>query len=144
MKYKKSTSTLNTEMWFTREKKLFPYSHLRCSYIFFCKENDVDGDIRLKDMKSIHALRAQKKIYFRDNYPVNHHLEYIWRDIQIISCMDNFPLIIFDFALSRNCYYIFISWENTSIIQLNSYNIKFRSDIFKFCLTPKLLLYFHL
>ena len=110
---------------------------------FFTKKNDVDGDIGLKDMKSIHAQRAMKKIYFRDNYPVNHHLEYIWRDIQIISCMDNFPLIIFDFALSRNCYYIFISWENTSIIQLNSYNIKFRSDIFKFCLTPKLLLYFH-
>ena len=111
---------------------------------FFLQKNDVDGDIRLKDMKSIPAQRALKKIYFRDNYPVNHHLEYIWRDIQFISCMDNFPLIIFDFALSRNYYYIFISWENTSIIQLNSYNIIFRSDIFKFCFTPKLLLYFHL
>ena len=110
---------------------------------FFTKKNDVDGDIRLKDMKSIHAQRALKKIYFRDNYPVKHHLEYIWRNIQINFFLSNFPLIIFNFALSRNCYHIFISWENTSIIQLNSYNIKFPSDVFKFCLTPKLLSYFH-
>ena len=91
----------------------------RAARTFFFTKNDVEDDLLLKDMKPIDAQRSLKKTYFRDNYPVKHKLEYIWRDIQIISCMDNFPLIIFDFALSRNCYYIFISRENTSMIQLN-------------------------